>query len=52
MIIRIFINNRTRGKIEADPRISKVSYRSRANYLIENTILKKRIMYDYSLLSY
>ena len=48
IIIRIFTNNRTRGKIEADLRISKAKYRSRANYSIENAILEKRIIYDYS----
>ena len=52
MIMRICINNRIRGKIEADPRISKANYRSRANYSIENTLLEKRIIYDHSSLSY
>ena len=41
-----------KGKIEIDPRISKVNYGSRANYLIENTLLEKRIIYNYSSLIY
>ena len=52
MIIRIYINNRMKEKIEIDPRISKANYGSRANYLIENTLLEKRIIYHYSLLIY
>jgi len=50
--MRICINNRIRKKIEVDPRISKANYGSRANYSIENALLKKRIIYDYSTLLY
>ena len=49
IIIRIFINYRVKGKIEQDSRISKANYRSRGKYSIENTILEKRIIYDYSI---
>ena len=52
IVIRICTNNRTKGKIEIDPRILKANYRSRANYLIENTLLEKRIIYDHSSLTY
>ena len=50
--MRICINNRIRKKIEVDPRISKANYGSRANYSIENALLKKRIIYDHSTLLY
>ena len=52
MIMRICINNRIKGKIGIDPRISKANYGSRANYSIENTLLEKRIIYNYSSLIY
>ena len=52
MIMRIFINHRVKEKIEQDPRISKANYGSRNRYLIENAILEKYIIYDYSTYTY
>ena len=52
MLMRVFINYRTKGKIERDPRILKVNYESRNRFSIENTILEKRLIYDHSTLSY
>ena len=52
MIMRIFMNYRNKEKIESDPRISKANYGSHNRYLIENTILEKRLIYNHSALTY
>ena len=50
LLMRILINTRNKSSIELDLRISKSNYSLRANYLIENAILEKRLWYDNSLL--
>ena len=51
ILIRIFANERNSSRIETDPRISKCNYGLRKGYLIDNAILKKRIVYNNSLLT-
>ena len=50
ILMRIIINERNRGRIEVNPRISKCNYRSRSGYSIKDVILEKRIVYDHSIL--
>ena len=43
------MNNRNKYKTEADHRIAKSNYGSRLNYLIEDAILEKRLIYNNSI---
>ena len=51
ILTRIFINIRNKSTNETNSRISKCNYESRANYMIENAILEKQLIYDYSMFS-
>ena len=46
------MGSRNISAIEVDERISKYNYGSRRNYNIEEAILKKRLMYNYSMFNY
>ena len=50
LLIRISISNRNQGAIEKDKRVSKCNYGSRRNYNIETAILKKRLIFNNSIL--
>ena len=50
--MKIFLKYWIKGKIEKDSRISKVNYRLKGKYSIENVILEKQIIYEYSVLTY
>ena len=47
--MRMFINIRNKGNMEAYQRVSKRNYGSRLGYSIEDTILEKRLVFDNSL---
>ena len=49
LIIRVFLGLRNTNKIESSKRISKFNFGSRKNYLIDEAILKKRLIYDTSI---
>ena len=51
LIIKIWVNNRNKGKIETDSRVVKSNYSSRAGYSIESVLLKKWLIYNHSKLS-
>ena len=51
LVTRILINNRNKPAIKNDKRLSKCNYGSQPLYSIENTILEKRLVYDYSRLT-
>jgi len=46
LIMRIYISDRNKERIESDDRVAKANYRSRPTYSIETAILKKRLIYD------
>ena len=43
LLMRILINMRNKSSIESDNRVLKCIYGLRANYLIKNAILEKRL---------
>ena len=51
LLIRIFMGSRNEDLIEKDHRISKSNFESRKYYSIETVILKKRLLYDTSIIS-
>ena len=51
LLMRIFVNTRNKGSIEVDERISKNNYGSRLGYSIQDAILEKRQVFDYSLVT-
>ena len=51
LLIRIFMSLRNKGQIEKDSRLSKCNYGFRKGYSIESTILEKRLIYDYRMIS-
>jgi len=50
LLMRIFIVSRNENLIEKDHRISKSNFGSRKYYSIETVILKKRLLYDTSMI--
>jgi hypothetical protein len=51
LIIRIFIKNRVNGLIELDINISNFNFGSRRNYFIEDALLEKWLIYDWSMIT-
>ena len=51
LIIRIIVNTQNKNIIELDNQISKYNYSLRMYHLIESTILKKRLVYNNSMLN-
>ena len=51
LLMRIFVNTRNKGSIEADEIILKSNYGSRPGYSIEDAILEKRLVFDKSLVT-
>ena len=51
LLMRIFVNTRNKGSIEADERISKSNYGSRPGYSIQDAILEKILVFDISLVA-
>ena len=47
--MRVFISNWNVRQIEKDSQVSKYSYGSRKQYLIEIALLEKRLIYDASM---
>ena len=50
-MMRIFLYAEEEEIIEKDPRISKVNYGSRKNFLIETAILEKHLIFDNSMIN-
>ena len=48
MLIRLFMNEKTQENIKNNKRLSKTNYISRKGYLIENLILEKWLLCNYS----
>ena len=46
LLMRIFVNDRNKGSIETDERISKSDCGSRPGYSIQDAILEKRLVFD------
>ena len=51
LLIRIYLGSKGEELIKSDTRLSKANYDSRKNYSIKTAILKKRSIYDSSILS-
>ena len=49
MLIRVFINDRTKHNIENDERISKENYELYQGYYIDNLILEKQLLNNCSI---
>ena len=49
LLIRIFLRGKNIRSIEKDIRISKYNFGSQKNYIIEEAILEKRLIYDCSI---
>ena len=51
LLMRIFMGSRNEGLIKKDHRISKSNFGLRKHYSIKIAILKKRLLYDTSMIS-
>ena len=51
LLMRIFMGSRNKDLIKKDHRISKSNFRSRKHHSIKIAILKKRLLYDTSMIS-
>ena len=51
ILMRILVNQRNKCKIEKDLKVAKCNYRLRLQYLVEDAILEKRLVYNNSFLN-